>query len=81
LNRAVVVAEVDGPERALELLDELDVDAYHLLHATRADLLRRLGRAAQAAAAYREALARTESPVEREFLQGRLDALTFPGSA
>jgi RNA polymerase sigma-70 factor (ECF subfamily) len=78
LNRAVVVAEVDGPERALALLDELDLDAYHLLHATRADLLRRLGRAAEAAAAYREALARTESPVEREFLQRRLDALTFP---
>jgi RNA polymerase sigma-70 factor, ECF subfamily len=76
LNRAVVVAEVHGPERALQLLDALDLDAYHLLHATRADLLRRLGRAEEAAGAYREALARTESPVEREFLQGRLDALT-----
>jgi RNA polymerase sigma-70 factor (ECF subfamily) len=75
LNRAVAVAEVNGPERALELLDELDLDAYHLLHATRADLLRRLGRDAAAAAAYREALARTESPVEREFLERRLTAL------
>jgi RNA polymerase sigma-70 factor (ECF subfamily) len=80
LNRAVAVAEVDGPERALQLLAELDLDAYHLLHATRADLLRRLGRDEEAAGAYREALARTESPVEREFLQGRLDALTFPGT-
>nr|WP_037410186.1 sigma-70 family RNA polymerase sigma factor [Candidatus Solirubrobacter pratensis] len=76
LNRAVVVAEVQGPERALELLGALDLDAYHLFHATRADLLRRLGRAGEAADAYREALARTESPVEREFLQRRLDALT-----
>jgi RNA polymerase sigma-70 factor, ECF subfamily len=75
LNRAVVVAEVHGPERALEILDGLELGAYHLLHATRADLLRRLGRTEEAAAAYREALARTDSPVEREFLERRLDSL------
>jgi RNA polymerase sigma-70 factor (ECF subfamily) len=75
LNRAVVVAEVEGPERGLELIDALDLDAYHLLHAARADLLRRLGRDADAAGAYREALARTDSPVEREFLERRLGSL------
>src|SRR3954451_20052960 len=56
LNRAVAVAEVSGPAAALELLDSLELDAYHLFHATRADLLRRLDRAGEAAAAYREAL-------------------------
>jgi RNA polymerase sigma-70 factor (ECF subfamily) len=56
LNRAVVVAEVHGPARALELLDALDLDAYHLFHATRADLLRRLDRVSEAADAYRAAL-------------------------
>jgi RNA polymerase sigma-70 factor (ECF subfamily) len=75
LNRAVAVAEVHGPTAALELLDALDLGAYHLFHATRAELLRRLDRADEAASAYRAALARTESDVEREFLQGRLDAL------
>jgi RNA polymerase sigma-70 factor (ECF subfamily) len=75
LNRAVAVAEVRGPAAALDVLDTLDLDAYHLFHATRADLLRRLDRVDEAAAAYRAALERTESEVEIEFLQGRLDAL------
>jgi RNA polymerase sigma-70 factor (ECF subfamily) len=75
LNRAVAVAEVHGPARALELLESLDLDAYHLFHATRADLLRRLDRVSEAAGAYRAALERTESPVEREFLTRRLKAL------
>jgi RNA polymerase sigma-70 factor (ECF subfamily) len=75
LNRAVAVAEVRGPAAALSELDALDLDAYHLFHATRADLLRRLGRDADAAAAYRAALERTESEVEREFLERRLAAL------
>ena len=61
LNRAVAVAMAEGPERGLELLDDLEargeLDDYHLLHAARADLLRRLGRAEEAAAAYRRALA------------------------
>jgi RNA polymerase sigma-70 factor (ECF subfamily) len=75
LNRAVALAEVSGPEAALDALDGLDLDAYHLFHATRADLLRRLDRVDEAAGAYRAALERTESDVEREFLQRRLDAL------
>jgi RNA polymerase sigma-70 factor (ECF subfamily) len=77
LNRAAAVGELRGPEAGLALMDELagDLRGYHLLHAARADMLRRLGRGAEAAAAYREALARTESPVEREFLERRLAAL------
>jgi RNA polymerase sigma-70 factor (ECF subfamily) len=66
---------VSGPAVALEQLDTLDLDAYHLFHATRADLLRRLDRVSEAADAYRAALERTESPVEREFLQRRLGSL------
>jgi RNA polymerase sigma-70 factor (ECF subfamily) len=77
LNRAVAVAERDGPEAGLALMDELgDLGDYHLFHAARADLLRRLDRREEAAAAYREALARTDSPVEREFLAKRLAALS-----
>jgi RNA polymerase sigma-70 factor, ECF subfamily len=70
LNRAVAVAEVDGPEAALDLVDALEVelDAYHLFHAIRADLLRRLGRDAEAAAAYDEAIARVANAAERNFL-------------
>ena len=74
LNRAVAIAERDGPEAGLALMDALreDLGGYHLLHAARADLLRRLERSAEAAAAYRDALALTDSPVEREFLERRL---------
>ena len=75
LNRAVVVAELAGPSAALGLVDELGLDEYHLWHSLRADLLRRLDRREEAAAAYREALARTESPVEIEFLERRLSEL------
>ncbi|MBC6463536.1 RNA polymerase sigma factor, partial [Actinomadura sp. HBU206391] len=69
LNRAVAVAEVEGPQEALALVDALDLDGYHLFHAIRADLLRRLGREAEAAAAYESAMARTENAAEREFLR------------
>jgi RNA polymerase sigma-70 factor, ECF subfamily len=69
LNRAVAVAEVDGPSAALPLVDELDLDGYHLFHAIRADLLRRLGRDAEAASAYDRAIARTGNAAEREFLE------------
>jgi RNA polymerase sigma-70 factor (ECF subfamily) len=55
LNRAVAVAEVDGPAAALTLVEGLDLDRHHLLHAIRADLLRRLGRTAEAAQAYNAA--------------------------
>src|SRR5205085_5598260 len=74
LNRAVAVARVDGPAAALAALEPLawPLRHYYLLHATRADLLRRLGRAAEAAAAYRAALACPCSEPERRFLQKRL---------
>jgi RNA polymerase sigma-70 factor, ECF subfamily len=72
LNRAVAVAMADGPERGLELLDLVDLPAYHLLHAARADLLRRLGRHDEAAASYRSALALEMNEADRAFLEGRL---------
>ncbi len=71
LNRAVAVAEVDGPGPALALVDALDLPAYHLYHAVRADLLRRLGRRGEAAAAYDGAIARTDNAAERAFLRRR----------
>ena len=93
LNRAVAVAEVDGPAAALALVDELGAAAgqgcgpslagYYLFHAIRADLLRRLGRAGEAAAAYDAALARTGNAAEQDFLrhqQGRLPPLVIMGS-
>ena len=75
LNRAVAVAEVEGPAAALALVDGLELDGYHLFHAIRADLLRRLGRDAEAALAYDAAIARAENTAERAFLQGRRRAL------
>ena len=73
LNRAVAIAMTDGPEAGLARLEGLDeLERYHLLHATRADLLRRLGRADEAAAAYRRALDLATNPVERAFLERRL---------
>ncbi|MBF8188459.1 RNA polymerase sigma factor [Nonomuraea sp. K274] len=72
LHRAVAVAEVEGPEKALALVDELEVEAYHLFHAIRADLLRRLGREAEAVRAYEAALARARNEVERDFLRRRV---------
>jgi RNA polymerase sigma-70 factor (ECF subfamily) len=76
LNRAVAVAEVEGPDAALTLVDALDLDGYHLFHAIRADLLRRLGRNDEAALAYEAALARTENAAERDFLQRGRESLT-----
>jgi RNA polymerase sigma-70 factor, ECF subfamily len=75
LNRAVAVAELDGPAVALAEVDQLDLDGYHLYHATRADLLRRLGRTADAAAAYDRAIALAENAAERAFLTARRSAL------
>ncbi|MDQ2825809.1 MAG: RNA polymerase sigma factor [Actinomycetota bacterium] len=76
LNRAVAVAMADGPEAGLVLVDALDVGGslagYHLLPATRADLLRRLGRNVEAAAAYRQALDLTSTDAERRYLTERL---------
>ncbi|MFD8227439.1 RNA polymerase sigma factor [Streptomyces massasporeus] len=71
LNRAVAVAEVEGPRAALDLLDGLDLDGYHVFHAVRADLLRRLGRNTEAVRDYEAALALTESAAERAFLERR----------
>jgi RNA polymerase sigma-70 factor, ECF subfamily len=78
LNRAVAVAEVDGPLAALALVDVLDLDQYYLFHAIRADLLRRLGRRAEAATAYEEAIGRSGNAAERDHLQRRRLALTGP---
>jgi RNA polymerase sigma-70 factor, ECF subfamily len=72
LNRAVAVAEVEGPGAALALVDGLELDSYHLFHAIRADLLRRLGRNAEAALAYEAAIARTRNTAERAFLADQL---------
>jgi len=68
LNRAVAVAEVDGPAAALALVDRLDLGGYYLFHAIRADLLRRLGRRAEAGVAYESAIARSGNAVERAHL-------------
>ena len=69
LNRAIAVGEVEGPEAALALVDELELDAYYAFHATRADLLRRLGRNTEAAVAYEAASSLAPSDAEREFLK------------
>jgi RNA polymerase sigma-70 factor, ECF subfamily len=71
LNRAVAVAELDGPEVALALVDRLPLSGYHAWHAVRADLLRRLGRSAEAKAAYDAAIAATQNSAERAYLSRR----------
>jgi RNA polymerase sigma-70 factor (ECF subfamily) len=71
LNRAVAVAEVDGPDAALALVDELELDDYYLFHAIRADLLHRLHRDDDAAPAFDAAIALTENQAERHFLERR----------
>ncbi len=78
LNRAVAVAEVDGPAAALAELDDLHLDGYYLFHAIQADLFRRLERDADAAAAYDAAIALAGNNTERAFLQRRRSALTPP---
>jgi RNA polymerase sigma-70 factor (ECF subfamily) len=76
LNRAVAIAMADGIDHGLALLDTIHLPAYHLLPAARADLLRRLGRHADAAAAYRQALALVTNAAERQFLERRLGEVT-----
>ncbi|HEX8766954.1 MAG TPA: DUF6596 domain-containing protein, partial [Jatrophihabitans sp.] len=76
LNRAVALAEVRGPAAALAAIDGLELDGYHLFHATRAELLQRLGRDDEARRAYDAALAITANGAEREFLQQRLSAVS-----
>jgi RNA polymerase sigma-70 factor (ECF subfamily) len=75
LNRAIALAEVEGARAALTIVDGLDLGDYYLFHAVRADLLRRLGRDGDAAAAYEAAIARAENATEREFLRRRRQAL------
>ena len=83
LNRAVAVAMRDGPAAGLTLIDAIlargDLADYHLAHAARADLCRRLGRTADARAAYERALALTRQEPERRFLRGRLAELRADG--
>jgi RNA polymerase sigma-70 factor (ECF subfamily) len=77
LNRAVAVAMAEGPEAGLALIDRLEgLETYHLLHAARADLLRRLDRREEAAGAYRQALALATGAAERSFLERRLTEVT-----
>ncbi|KKJ96389.1 RNA polymerase sigma factor [Micromonospora sp. HK10] len=80
LNRAVALAEVAGPAAALAEVDRLDLAGYHVRHAVRADLLRRLDRRAEAVAAYDAAIARTANAAERAFLRRSRDLLACPGS-
>jgi RNA polymerase sigma-70 factor (ECF subfamily) len=76
LNRAIALAEVDGPTPALAAVDALALDGYHLFHATRADLLERLGRPDEARQAYDAALERTANDAERRLLEARRAALS-----
>ena len=69
LNRAIAIGEVQGPAVALALVNELDLGSYYPFHATRADLLGRLGRHREAAAAYQRAAALAPTEAEREFLR------------
>ena len=82
LNRAVAVAMVDGPEAALALIDQIeaggDLDSYHLMHAARADLLRRMGWSSDAAKSYERALALVTNDSERRFLERRLAETQTP---
>jgi RNA polymerase sigma-70 factor (ECF subfamily) len=83
LNRAVAVAELDGPGTALELVDRLapELDGYHAFYATRADLLWRLGRSGEAEAAFERAAELAPSDAEREFLRHGGRSGTGTGSA
>ena len=85
LNHAVAVSMVDGPERALALVNSIDrrgeLNGYHMLPAVRGDLLRRLGRRDEAAAAYRKALEGVDLEPERRFLNARLAELTGSATA
>jgi RNA polymerase sigma-70 factor (ECF subfamily) len=69
LNRAIAIGEVEGPAAALAIVDELELDNYYPFHATRADLLRRLGRNREAAAAYERAADMAPTDAERDFLR------------
>jgi RNA polymerase sigma-70 factor (ECF subfamily) len=78
LNRAVAVAEIEGPRAGLDLIAGLRLDDYYLFHAIRADLLRRAGRTSEAAGAYEIALAKCGNAAELQFLRGRMRSLSGP---
>ena len=75
LSRAVAVAEVEGAEAGLDIVDRLALDDYRYLHSTRGELLRRLSRPEEARAAYRRALALVTDDAERHLIEGRLEEL------
>ena len=79
LNRAIAVAETEGPEVALELVDRLELEDYQYLHSSRADLLRRLGRIDEARGAYHRALELARAEPERRFLERRIAGLSGGG--
>ena len=79
LNRAVAVAEIDGPEAGLAILNRLDLDHYRYFHSARAELLRRAGRNDEARRAYRRALELAQTDAERQSLQTQLDRLGLSG--
>ena len=77
LNRAIAVAMDEGPEAGLELIDAIEgLDRYAPFHVSRADLLQRLGRDAEAAVAYRAGLELSTNPVQRTFLEKRIEDLS-----
>jgi RNA polymerase sigma-70 factor, ECF subfamily len=78
LNRAIAVAELDGPQVALSQVDGLPLEGYHLYHATRADLLRRLGRTQESRAAYDRAIALAGNTAETAYLIRRRAQLADP---
>jgi RNA polymerase sigma-70 factor (ECF subfamily) len=80
LSRAVAVAEAQGPAAGLEIVDQLSLAGYRYLHATRGELLRRLGRAEEAGEAYRRALELVHDDGERRLLQRRLAELGIAGA-
>ncbi len=75
MNRAIAVAEEQGPEAGLDIVDRLALEDYRYLHSTRGELLRRLGRTADARRAYRRALALVHDDAERRLLERRLAEL------
>jgi RNA polymerase sigma-70 factor (ECF subfamily) len=76
LNRAIAIAEAEGPAAGLELVDGLDLEGYQYFHSTRADLLRRLGRTDEARASYERALELAHGDAEQRFLRRRIDEVT-----
>jgi RNA polymerase sigma-70 factor, ECF subfamily len=79
LNRAIAVAETEGPVAGLRIVDQLGLDDFRYLHSTRAELLRRLGRTGEARDAYRRARQLTDDGAERRFLERRLTELAGTG--